>query len=212
MVSRERLQDVLRFKPAGRLLEIGCAEGEFLSVASSEGFQSIGLETDPGSTEAGRSRGLDVQTGSLSDAGFLPAQFDVVVMYHVIEHLDSPRRTLMEISRVLRPGGLLALETPNVDTFWFRLLGERWRQLIPDHYFFFSPETIARLLDQCGFRVLEIHRVGKSMSLRLFLDRLRRMNRPVGQAAMAVARMTRIENFTVRMNLGDVMRVHARRI
>ena len=104
------------------------------------------------------------------------------------------------------------METPNVDTLWFEVLGHRWRQLIPDHYFFFSPRTIERLLEDCGFQVCRVTTVGKPMSLRFFLDRIRRLHPGVGKMAMAIARATHTENITLRVNLGDIIRIHARRM
>lgn len=209
-IAAERLRDIQACQPDGWLLEIGSADGAFLSLALSAGYRAIGLEADPHTSALGRSRGLDIRTGTLSDVRFLDDQFDVVALYHVIEHLGAPRHVLSEVGRILRSGGLLAVETPNVDTLWLELLGPRWRQFIPDHYFFFSPRTISRLLDDTGFDVLRIARVGKPMSLRLFLNRLGRFHRGVGQVALTLARLTRMENFTLRLNLGDVMRVHAR--
>ncbi len=211
LIACERVRDLQLFQSHGRLLEIGCAEGIFLSSASEAGFQSVGLEADPETSSFGRSRGLDIRTGTLESTRFEPEQFHVVAMYHVIEHLDSPRRTLDEVARILVAGGLLALETPNVDTLWFKLLRRRWRQLIPDHYFFFSPRTIRRLLEKSGFEICRIRTASKPMSLRLFLDRVRRFNSGLGQAGMAIARVTHAEDFTLRLNLGDIMRVHARR-
>ncbi|MBI4468949.1 MAG: methyltransferase domain-containing protein [Acidobacteria bacterium] len=211
VVAIERLQDLQRHGASGRLLEIGCADGEFLAVAKEAGYEVAGLEADPGSCAAGRARGFDVRTGTIAAAGWSAGPFDAVALYHVIEHLDSPRAMLDEIHPLLAPQGLLAIETPNIDTLWFNILGPRWRQLIPDHYFFFSPRTIALLLRDTGFQPIETRRVGKPMSLRLFLDRVSRLNRPLGRAALALARVTGLGNLTIRVNLGDVIRIHARR-
>ena len=72
-------------------------------------------------------------------------------MLHVIEHLDSPHETVKRVAEVLRPGGAVLIETPTIDNLWFRLAPKRWRQLIPDHYFFFSRATLERLLRNAGW-------------------------------------------------------------
>jgi SAM-dependent methyltransferase len=126
-------------------------------------------------------------------------------MLHVIEHLDSPRQTVNEIHRVLKPGGIAVIETPNIDTIWFRLLKTRWRQFIPDHYFFFTPRTLGRLLENTGFRLLEIERVGKPMSVRLFADRVRRFNPLLGKILSSLTRAVHLEDRTLHLNLGDIM-------
>src|SRR5262249_56230010 len=123
-------------------------------------------------SSGGGAGGLDVYSGALRDAGFPDGHFDAAAMYHVIEHVTSPREELRELRRVIKPGGWLVLETPNIATLWYRLLGARWRQFIPDHIFFFTPRTITRLCESGGFEVPELRRVGKARGLRLFLNRL----------------------------------------
>jgi 2-polyprenyl-3-methyl-5-hydroxy-6-metoxy-1,4-benzoquinol methylase len=202
----DRLRRLLRFITNGRLLEIGCATGEFLQLAAQAGFEVEGVEPDPGTSVLARDRHrLNVTTGTLSEAGYPSACFDAVVMLHVIEHLDSPRQTVNEIHRVLKPGGIVAIETPNIDTIWFRLLKTRWRQFIPDHYFFFTPRTLGRLLENTGFRLLEIERVGKPMSVRLFADRVRRFNPLLGKILSSLTRAVHLEDRTLHLNLGDIM-------
>ncbi|MBI3948857.1 MAG: methyltransferase domain-containing protein [Acidobacteria bacterium] len=208
----DRLRRLQRFISAGRLLEIGCASGEFLRLAAHAGFDVEGIEPEPiTSARARDSFGLNVMTGTLAEAAYPADSFDAVVLFHVLEHLDSPRQTVTEIHRILKPGGTLAIETPTIDTIWFRLLGSRWRQLIPDHYFFFTPHTLSRLLETVGFRVLEVKKVGKPMSIRLFLDRLRRFNSTLGKSLSSLAYLLGLENQTLHLTLGDVMLVAAQK-
>jgi SAM-dependent methyltransferase len=133
------------------------------------------------------------------------------VLYHVIEHLPSPVAAVRELHRILKPGGWLVLEAPNIDTLWFRLLGARWRQFIPDHLFFFSPATLTRLCETNGFAVRELHAAGKAMSVRLFLNRLSRVNRPLAKWLTRLSQRTGLEDRTLRLKLGDVLRLYAQR-
>lgn len=206
--ARERLDDLCRFIDHGRLLEIGCSTGEFL-LAAADRFDVRGVEADPASARVALARGLDCRCGSLVDAGLDSGSIDVAVLYHVIEHLRDPRQELRELRRILRPGGHLVIETPDVENIWFRLLGARWRQIIPDHLFFFAPATLTRLLVEEGFSVTESRHVGKSMSVRLFISRIRRYSPPLAALLGRAARLAGLEGRSLRLNLRDVIRLHA---
>jgi SAM-dependent methyltransferase len=210
LTARERLDDLKRFITKGRFLEIGCSTGDLLAAASSS-FMATGVEADEGTSRAAAMRGLDVFSGTLLDARFPDGHFDAAAMYHVIEHVPSPRRELRELRRIIKPGGWLVLETPNIATIWYRLLGARWRQFIPDHIFFFTPRTIIRLCENGGFEVRELRSVGKAMSLRLFINRLGRYHRPSANLLEAFSDRLNLSDLTIRLKLGDVMRLYARR-
>jgi SAM-dependent methyltransferase len=211
LMARERLDDLKRFAASGRLLEIGCSTGEMLAAANSS-FAATGVEADEKNSRIARARGLDCFSGTLADARFPDASFDVAAMYHVIEHFPSPRAELRELHRVIKPGGWLAVETPNIATLWFRLLGARWRQFIPDHIFFFTPQTITRLCEESGFELRELRSAGKAMSVRLFVNRLGRYHRPSAKLIGAASNRLRLSDRTLRLNFGDVMRLYAKRI
>jgi len=211
LTARERLGDLKRFVAEGRLLEIGSSTGEMLDAASSS-FTVAGVEADERTSRAAAMRGLDVFNGALCDARFPDSHFDVAAMYHVIEHVPSPCRELRELRRIIKPGGWLVLETPNIATLWYRLLGARWRQFIPDHIFFFTPQTITRLCESGGFEVRELRSVGKAMSLRLFINRLGRYHRQSAKLLEAVSDRLNLSDLTIRLKLGDVMRLYARKI
>lgn len=210
LMARERLDDLKRFVGSGRLLEIGCSTGEMLAAAS-ESFEAFGVEADVASSKIASQRGLQCFNGALADAGFSDESFDVAALYHVIEHFPSPRAEMVELHRILKPGGWLAIETPNIANIWFRLLGARWRQFIPDHIFFFTPQTIRRLCEETGFEIVELRNVGKAMSARLFISRIGRYHQLTARALSWLSRKLGLEDRTVRLNFGDVMRLYARR-
>jgi 2-polyprenyl-3-methyl-5-hydroxy-6-metoxy-1,4-benzoquinol methylase len=214
ITSAERLTDLLRVSAGtmngGRLLEIGCSTGEFLTAAASQ-FEVMGVEADRASCAVAQSRGLHCFNGTLFEAGLPASHFEVVALYHVIEHFPSPQRILQEIHRIVCPQGWVVLETPNIANVWYKLLGARWRQFIPDHRFFFTPTTIRRSCAENGFEVVALRSVRKAMSLRLFLSRLGRYHKPTAQWLAKGSEQLGLSDATIRLNLGDVMRVYARR-
>lgn len=165
-----------RFKTCeGRkLIDIGSATGVFLDIAGKNGWKPIGIE--PSENFASHAREvfeLPVFTKTLEEANLPSNEFDVATMWDVIEHLKNPAQTVAEAFRILKPGGMLFVYTPNHDSsithishLLYRLSLRKFpleRLLYPVvHLYFFTPKTLSYLLLRCGFN---IERVG-SGSLR----------------------------------------------
>lgn len=144
-----------RLPKQAKALEIGCGVGALLSRINEEVGESgkvIGIEPHSGHAKFAReTKGLDVRNGLLED--IIPdleeGTFDLVVMNHVLEHTTSPTATLEAIKKLLKPGGIYIAEVPNVEAPGSRLS----HFFHPAHHFNFSPATIARLAQKCGFEV-----------------------------------------------------------
>lgn len=163
----EALLDCLEARRgSGRLLDVGCGVGIFLSLARARGWTVQGVEVSPFAAQEARSRlGLPVTTGTLREAAPPEACFDVVTLLDVFEHLADPSAELRELFRVLRPGGTLLLDTPNADALLRRMADRiyRWsggtivypvRKLYHQfHLFYYSEQALRRLLGDAGFRV-----------------------------------------------------------
>ncbi|MFL5822928.1 MAG: class I SAM-dependent methyltransferase [Solirubrobacteraceae bacterium] len=206
--NQARLQRVRQYVSSGTLLDVGCSTGLFLNVASRY-FDAAGVEPDPPTSEAARACGLNVQTGTLADVRPPAEGFDAITMFHVIEHLRSPSEAIRQARALLRPGGVLVIETPTIDTLWFRVTRHRWRQLIPDHYFFFDRATLGRLLVASGLEPLEYEKVGRRISLRFAIDRARRAGLPGARQAASLVRRLGLENATFHLRPGDIMSMTA---
>lgn len=155
--SRLRLVDRLS-EDGGNLLDVGCASGGFLWELQAHGrWQVQGVEIDSRSASFAQERlGLDVFIGDLREAGLPSDSFDIITMWDVIEHLPDPSATLVEIERLLRPGGQLIVSTPNLRSWDARLFGRYWIGLdFPRHLYVFSPETLSSLLRHAGLEVME---------------------------------------------------------
>ena len=168
--AKWRLDLIRKIKPSGKLLEIGCARGDFLRVAR-ESFDACGVEPNPDLANSS-SEVAPVYRDIIERTPW--SGFDIVASFHVIEHVDSPRSFIRAAAERLKPGGLLVIETPNIDSLPFKIFKSRWRQFIPEHYFFFDPKTISRLLSDHGFQMQSVTNIGKYASVDLIANRLSR--------------------------------------
>jgi 2-polyprenyl-3-methyl-5-hydroxy-6-metoxy-1,4-benzoquinol methylase len=209
--------ELRRYLPAGgELLEVGAHAGVLLESFRRQGWKVAGVEPDPVAAEFARAHfGLDVSPTTLEGAKYERGRFDAVVMLHVIEHLDDPAATVRTIHSVLRPGGILVVETPIYDTLMFRLLGSRERSLNCDgHIVFYTERTLTALLEKLGFEIVDKRRVGRSMSIGRLLWNLGVMSK---WAALQRAidrlndRWGLLRRGRLYLNARDMMRVYARR-
>ncbi|MEJ5359469.1 MAG: class I SAM-dependent methyltransferase [Desulfobacterales bacterium] len=162
----ERLKIVERLVPTGRLLDVGCGDGSFLSLARRRGWEVAGTEISPWAAEhAGRRLGQPVFRGELRDAGYPPEHFDAVTLWHVLEHVTAPLPLLEEVRRILKTGGLLFVAVPNRDDrvmqAVYRLMKRRRPHLFSPrdrelHLFHFSVPSLTRMLDSAGFTVAHV--------------------------------------------------------
>ncbi len=153
---KERLDAIKKYKNGGRLLDIGCGVGFFLQSAKERKWQVSGIELSSLSADIARSSGVDVFTGSIEDADLESGSFDVITMWHVIEHLQRPSGALKKIYRALKKGGVLALETPNMD-YYFKFKADKLNDVLRrEHLYNFSSRTLTRLLENSGFTVLNL--------------------------------------------------------
>jgi len=159
--ARRRVWGLRLQRASGRLLDVGCAAGFFL-VEAKRHYQVQGVELSEFSSRFARERfGLDVFTGTLEQAGLPAAQFDLITLWDVIEHVPDPDAVLAEAARLLKPGGRLVLTTGDIGSAYARRSGAQWHLLAPPwHLYYFSRETMARLGAKAGLQVLGIQARG----------------------------------------------------
>ncbi len=148
-----RLRAIELISKPGRLLDIGCSLGYFVEAAAARGWQASGVEISPHASAEARKLGLDVRTGTLEDAGFANESFECVTMWDVLEHVPDPIAHMMEVRRVLAPGGLVVIGTPDWGHSARVMKGERWRHLKPaEHIFYFCDSSASLLFSRARFR------------------------------------------------------------
>lgn len=141
------------------VLDIGCGGGEWIRYVRAWGWNAVGADPDPAARKLGASKGLDIREGGaeawLDHAG----KFDAVTLNHVIEHLHRPCETLAQAFELLKPGGRLYIETPNMDALSFKEYGAHWRGLeAPRHLVLFNRQSLLNALSAAGFVSPHFHR------------------------------------------------------
>jgi SAM-dependent methyltransferase len=142
--------------PPARLLDAGAGRGRFVAAARAAGYDATGLEPSQRGVEAAAEvYGVELVQSEVEDAAIAAGSLDAVSLWHVLEHVEEPRRAIDAIARWLRPGGALVVGVPNLASAQARVGGRRWYHLdLPRHRTHFTPAGLRALLEAGGFEVL----------------------------------------------------------
>ncbi len=155
--------------PGQRLLDVGCGNGDYLRNAVDAGWQAVGIDADEVAVDVARQRGLEAQLGGIELFAAQAACFDAITLSHVLEHVHDPVMFLRAVHRLLKPGGVVFVDTPNIQSRGARRWGVHWRGLeTPRHLVLFSRPALINLLHAAGFVRIQSKRrtaVRKSMDL-----------------------------------------------
>ena len=152
---KDELDYVNQLTP-GRILDVGCGLG-FLLSGVHDTWEKHGVEISRLAAEHAAQYGK-IYCGFLEDANYQDGQFDVVVMYHVLEHVAEPISLLREVRRILKPGGKFICATPDFDSACARRFGARYRMLHDHtHVSLFSTNSLRNTLNDLGFEVENVH-------------------------------------------------------
>lgn len=156
--------------PGAKILDCGAATGFLLDVAKERGYEPYAVELSEFGAQAiadkfGKDR---VWCGQLQDATFAdakPGEFSVVTMCDYIEHVRDPKQTLALARKMLKPGGLLAITTPDAGSPSRKVLGNGWTHYKVEHLFYFNKKNLGQLLESTGFTTVSYYPLWKSLTL-----------------------------------------------
>ena len=155
----------------GKLLDVGAATGHFVALAKGAGWDARGIDVSAHGADTARAKGLDVRQTTLDGYDAPAGSFDMLTMWDVIEHLPDPMAALKKAATLLRPGGLLAIVTPDARSAWARLWGTRWHALVPpEHIVMFNRAALSEALGRNGFEILEARNPVKSFKIPYILS------------------------------------------
>jgi SAM-dependent methyltransferase len=143
--------------PGGRLLDVGCGDGKFLWALDPARWQRVGVEQSDAAVGLVKQRipGINLLHGDIFHAGLQAESFDVVTLWHVLEHLADPARALRRTAELLSAGGVVIVSSPSIDSLQAALFRRHWYGLddVPRHLHHFSRNSLNLLLGGCGLKV-----------------------------------------------------------
>ena len=143
--------------PPGRLLDIGTGGGSFPYIASKRGWQAEGCEPNRWLCEwALENYGLPIRPGTVFEQSYPAKSYDVVTLWDVLEHTPDPKTEVRETHRLLKDGGLLVINYPDIGSWVARVMGRSWVFLLDVHLYYFTRATIRKLLEGAGFEIVRI--------------------------------------------------------
>lgn len=186
------MRNIPRHRTSYALLDVGCGNGEFLEKTKSFGWKVVGLDADEGALKAAADRGIEVYQKYV-DEFETSDQFNVITLNQVIEHVPDPAAALRACFRLLKPGGYVWIDTPNLDSVGHEYYGKDWRGLeIPRHLVIFPSHSLKQLLVNIGF--VEINNLPYQPScLGMFLGSADILLRRVGGERDSIVRKAHVE-------------------
>jgi SAM-dependent methyltransferase len=153
--ERHRIKFIRPYKKAGRILDIGCGRGYFLMACRERGFEVQGFDvSEDGAAYVRETLGIPVKTGMMETA-FEDDSFDVITMWHSLEHTSDPAKYLELAGRWLRPGGVLVVDVPNYTSTDAHMKWDAWEDWdLPYHLLHFTPRSLDTLLQRHGYVVM----------------------------------------------------------
>jgi len=153
---RSKIRLLKKHKRTGCLLDIGCGAGYFLGACQQYGFVVKGVEPDSRTREASMVQfGIDV-TGEESLETFDPKSFDIISMWHVLEHVTEPRKRMDQVHQLLKDDGIAIVALPNPASHDATYYGRDWAGYdVPRHLFHFTPEVFEKLMKETHFELFQ---------------------------------------------------------
>ncbi|MFH0877810.1 MAG: methyltransferase domain-containing protein [Candidatus Omnitrophota bacterium] len=211
--ARAVLKVLKKYRKSGnKLLDIGCATGLLLDEARKDGWEVYGVELSRWAVAFARDmlRLEHIFEGALVEANFPANFFDVVVLKDTIEHLLSPRETLVAIRKILKPSGILCVNTPNIQSWISRMLGAKWWGVKQAHLYYYTPRTLEKMLRSTGFVPLRLRSHARAFTLNYWLEKLGLYHKLLYKI-FAFLKKYKVSHALVTVNLGDQMEVFARK-
>ena len=203
------LEILSRSIPGGQLFDVGCASGLFLSKALDAGWQVTGIEPsevlyrEAVERLAGHGTVLPL---TLEEADLGDQKFDAITLWDVLEHVVDPTKIMKTCCELLKPGGCLFVNVPDLDSLQARVLGKRWPLLLPEHLNYFNRVSLKLCAEISGLHLVRFGRRRSYFSVRYVLHRCSQHRIPVARLLSGVAR-TAIGQVLIPISLGETYAV-----
>jgi len=206
--AQKHLQIVHRYARPGRILDVGCASGLFLSYALQEGWNVTGIEPNEKQCEEAQKKLKgkgEVQCSTLEKAR-LEGGFDAITLWDVLEHVPDPRRFLHSCRCMLQANGHLFLNVPDLDSWEARLLGRRWPLLLPEHLNYFNRKSLRLCSEYATLTPIKFGRRFAWFSLQYVAHRIAQHGIP-GSSVIRSTAETSLGCILIPVSLGETLAV-----
>jgi SAM-dependent methyltransferase len=197
---------VRRFMGGGNLLDVGCASGGFLNLCAQHSFRVTGVEPAKGLADRAaqllKGRG-EILCATLQEAGLEEGSFDGVTLWDVLEHVPQPIEFLKLSRSLLKPGGFLLVNVPDLGSLQAKCLGRRWPLLLPEHFNYFTRGSLARAGAKSGLDLVRFGRRPASFSVGYILHRLSQHHLPGTRLGRRLVEALRLGSLIVPVPLGE---------
>lgn len=205
------LNRISKFKRGGRILDIGSAVGFLLDEAKKLGWFTFGIEPSRWGRDYAQRFGLEIIGEELAKTNLSERYFDVITMVDVIEHLVNPKETLIQTRRILKNDGLLFISTPDVDSLASRILKAKWWGIKKYHLFYFSKETLGKMLDAAGFKIIKFNSHPRVFSALYLIEQLQGYGSYLYPLLAILSKWKFLDNLLIKVNFGDQIQAFARK-
>jgi len=211
--ARSILEMLPQFKLKDKkLIDIGCSTGFLLDEARKLGWEVSGVELSEWAAKYAKEKfGLNIYNSSLKKANIPNNSYDVAIMLDTIEHVLDPRAVLFEIQRILKPGGILYVNTPDIESNSSRLLKAKWWGINQFHLCYFSKRTLTDLLAFTGFASCKYIAHKRTFTLGYWVQRFASYNKPIHKVLYFISEKAGLKDKLLTTNLWDQIGIFARR-
>lgn len=205
------LKKLQRYQKKDKLmLDVGCSTGFFLDEAKKKGWQVQGVELSLWAAKIARDKfDIEVINSTLKQAKLPANSYDVIVLHDTIEHVLNPKEMLMEIRRLLKPDGVVYINTPDIQSLASRVLKAKWWGINRHHLFYFSRKTLNRLLEAAGFKSIHWGLYARSFTFKYWLERAKPYNRAIYNILKFICHISKVEKKFLTINFRDQIEVFA---
>lgn len=199
-----QLRFISRFAKKGRLLDIGAAGGSLPAVAQKMGWSVEGIEPNKWLCKWSKQHyGIALKPGILEDYRFPNHSFDLITLMDVLEHTGNPKKVLKECNRILKPGGVIAINVPDGDSWLHKVMGRRWFFYLSVHLYYFNRKTLKAMLRSTGFQPLANKPHFQLLEFGYLLFRLGAYSKFLSNVGLKVARLLRMDRLLIPYWLGQ---------
>lgn len=207
MTFRKRIRKIKERAKGPRLLDVGCSCGYFLDVALENGFDAYGVEFSGVAIQAAAEQTRPRITQGDVNQLEMQEPFDVITAFDLIEHVSDPLQFLGSFYRLLKPGGLVVVTTPDTHHFLRPLMGKRWPMLQPmQHTRLFSPNSLKLALQETGFNQIELEAAHKVLTPEYLAQQVSIYTPLISNSYKVMSKVlpNKLRNLPISINIGEI--------